>query len=448
MTVEIMAGGQAGLMDITLSRETNLILGQHMYQSLSFLQMSVQELEECLRDMSLENVMLEEEEPPRPAAPLTYGAIRKTAAGTDAELPIPEKQRNTLKEWLIAQIPSERFPAELEKAVRFLIVNLDDRGYLPRETESCEIWQREKRLFDRALETLQGMDPAGVGARDLRECLCLQLRRAGEEDTLAERICYGYLEHLGRHHFNHIANALKVSEAEVLEAAHRIRELSPFPSNGFCDGRDPVWIIPDVEVTAEGGELLVRCLDEYLPHYCISEYYVSLLSSGELEKEEKQYLQEKMRQAKWALGCVRRRSETMLLCAREIVERQKEFFLYGKSALRPCYMSDVAWALGVHPSTVSRAVRNKYILCRWGAVPMEDLFRHEVGGDTVDEIVREIRGIIAAEDCLRPLSDNAISEKLLQRGYSVARRTVAKYREAAMIPPATGRKKRDTKRAG
>ncbi len=430
-------------MDVVLSNETNLTIGQHMFQSLSFLQMSIQELEDCLRDMSLENVMLEEERAPRPPAPPAYGTIRKTAGGTDAELPIPEKQRNTLKEWLIAQIPAERFPPELERAVRQLIVNLDDRGYLPAEIGASGFWQREKPLYDRALEVLRGMDPAGVGARDLRECLLLQLRRNGEEDPAAERICEGYLDHLGKHHFNHIANALKISEAEVLAAAQRIRKLSPFPSNGFCDGRDPVWITPDVEVTAEGNELRVRCLDEYLPHYCISEYYVSLLSSGSLEKEEKQYLQEKLRQARWVLGCVRRRSETMLLCAREIVECQKQFFLRGRGSLRPCSMSDIAYSLGVHPSTVSRAVRDKYILCRWGTIAMEDLFQHEVAGDTADEIIREIREIISNEDSGRPLSDNAISGKLRQRGYSIARRTVAKYREAAMIPPATGRKKRD-----
>ena len=429
-------------MGISLSQETKLVIGQQMYTSLSFLQMGALELEERLQEMSMENVMLEEIEGPQKEPPLRSGLLRKSKSGTMSEMPIPDQQRTTLKMFLTDQLTHASCPAEIEKAIRFLILNLDDRGYLSEELCQTTVWQKQRQLFQAALQQLQQMDPPGVGARNLKECLLLQLERAGEKDSLAAIICENYLEHLGKHHFNYIAGALNVSEAAVQEALLRLRALAPYPANGFDDGPDPVWVRPDVEVVLEDHELVVRTLDEYLPHYAISSYYVSLLSSGELKEEDERYLKEKLREAKGVLNFVYRRSETTLLCAKAIVERQRQFFLYDPDSLNPCSMTELAAALGIHPSTVSRAVRDKYILCRWGTVPMADFFQNEVSGDTAWEITQRIQEMISDEDPYHPLSDNAISERLAARGYNIARRTVAKYREAAMIPPATGRKKR------
>ena len=432
-------------MDINLTQKTKLVAGQQMQTSLNFLQMGTLELEERLREISMENIMLEETEPPRMDPLPLHGTARTPLADSDDdfdEMPIPDKQHKTLKASLQDQLNFSSHPSRLTRAIDFLILNLDEHGYLPADICMSNEWKKQETLYQEALEHLQQMDPAGVGARDLRECLLLQLKRSKEEDSVAAKICENYLDQLGKHHFNYIAGALGISEAQVQEAMLRIRMLSPFPANGFDDGHDTVYIRPDVEVVLENDDLAVRSLDEYLPHYAINTYYVSLLSSEDITQEEEKYLQEKYREAKWILSCVRRRSETTLLCAKAIVQRQKPFFLDNFESLSPCSMTDIADELGIHPSTVSRAVRDKYFLCNRGIVPMSDFFRHEISGNTADDLAQKIQEIIASEDVYHPLSDNAISEKLAQQGYDVARRTVAKYREAAAIPPATGRKKR------
>lgn len=433
--------GRHDKLEILLSRETKLILGQRMYQSMNFLQMSAEELEEYMRELSMENPLLEEL-PRRQTRSQTGGGGRiRTQSGDSMELPIPDKVQRTLKMAVEEQVRFMHLPKKTEAALRQLLLNLDDRGFLPPDIEQTRMWQHAPDEFAAALELLQGLEPVGVGARSVSECLCLQLEHMGMEGELAYIICRDWLDHLMRSHINHISKAMDVDESEVMEAKELISTLNPTPSNGFDDGRCTVWVVPDVEIIIEDGEPVVLKLDGYMSEYTISSYYESLSASEGLSRDESEYLREKIEQARWALACVARRKETVVACAEAVAREQREFFESGQG-IHPCSMNDVAGQLGIHPSTVSRAVKNKYIACRWGVFPMSRFFTREVGGGTAEEISALIRELIDAEDARHPLSDNAICKALAERGCEVARRTVAKYRDEAGIPPATGRKKR------
>ena len=437
-------------MELSLKRETKLVVGQRMYQSMSFLQMGIEELDTCLRELSMENPMLEAGPP---AQDFGRGLMRpcsgraRTKNGESSELPIPERSKRTLRTALEEQLLSMHLTRELERAVLFLIINLDERGYLSADVEEAARSAGHSTLFSEALAVLQSMEPGGVGARDLSECLRIQLAQLGQSGGLADEICRRMLEHLAKNHINHIAKALNVSEQEVIEAKRLISSLEPTPSNGYDSGECTLWVIPDIEVSFEDGKPQLLYTDGYMPSYGLSAYYSSMLDRPELSEEERDYLREKLSQAQWALGCVKRRRDTLLSCASVIVEEQREFFEKGSGALRPCSMAEVASRVGVHPSTVSRAVKDKYISCRWGVFPMSYFFAKEVCGETQGDILQEIVSIISAEDPKRPLSDSAICQELASRGYDIARRTVAKYRDLANIPPATGRKQRCSTKA-
>ena len=422
-------------------------MGQQMFQSLSFLQMSTEEMAEYLQELSMENPLLEPLPPKRPIESRLIsmrGGRARRRESEDLDLPLPDRCGMSLPESLTEQVLTMKLPARLEKALRHLIINLDERGYLLPGLRESAAWQSEPELFDAALPLLRSLDPPGVGADDLADCLCLQLERRGLRDSTAYRICESQLEHLAKNHIHHIARALGVSESEVAEAKELIAALNPLPSNGFDDGCRNAVIIPDIILEFEEGEPVIYTGDDGLTGYGLSPYYLQMAERADLSEEERLYFREKIEQAKWAVNCVRRRRETLLRCAEEIVNEQWDFFARG-GALRPLSMGELASQLGVHLSTVSRTVRNKYLSCRRGTFPLSYFFAAEVSGDTTEEIVRTMRRIVSREDPRRPLSDSRICEELRRCGFDIARRTVAKYREKENIPPATGRKERNVK---
>ena len=435
-------------MELILGTEHRLVIGQRMYQSMNLLQMSADELTDYLNELSMENPLFEVT-PPKIGDAVIHAKARSGVVrghdGDDYELPLPDKCGCSVRTELTEQLCIMHLGRELERAIRFLIINLDDRGYLSPELEHSGTWQSAPALFASALRTLQGMEPAGIGARSVSECLCIQLDRMGLHDSAAYKICSSYLEHLAKDHINHISKALGISDAETARARKLIASLNPFPSNGYDDGRSDCWIVPDIEVTYSGGELSISILEQRLPRCEVNSYYENMLRRDALSDEEKDYFSEKLSQAQWAINCVKRRYDTLLKCVTALVDEQREFFTERSGALRPCSMSDIAYRVGVHPSTVSRAIKNKYLNCDRGVFPLSKFIAVEVGGETSDEIIRCISEIVANEDSMHPLSDSAICQRLSDLGYDIARRTVAKYRDKALIPSAVGRKRRDGK---
>lgn len=438
-------------MELTLRKEERLVLGQQMRQSMQLLQMSSLELEEYLNELAMENPLLEVR-PPRERRESALHSVfsgerRKPAMPSldSDEYLRPARNYETLPELIMEQIAGMRVPELMRRELNYLAWELDERGYLPEDAGDLRAFGNSRERYDNAVRALQSLEPAGVGARSLSECLRIQLRRGGVTDELPYKICESCLDRLAKGQLNHIAGELGVSIQRVAQAREIIAALEPRPSNGISDGGATPYVIPDVElkITPEGFELTAA--DRYMPSYGVDAYYAAMAEREELSAEEREYFAEKLRQAKWAVSCVSRRRDMLISCAREIVEAQRAFFTDGRAPLLPLTMTELSRRLEVHPSTVSRAVKGKYILCRWGVFPLSRFFAQELGGvegSTGGDLTVGIRMLIAEEDPAHPLSDRELAERLSKRGLEVSRRTVAKYREAAMIPAAPGRRTR------
>lgn len=442
-------------MELQLREEQKQVLGQYAYQSMQILALNTLELESLLNDMAKENPLLEVE-PPREvysvrAAARSTGGIRPFIQYHERDA--SREDGESLAEYLLEQVAMMKIDAEAKKAVRFLAGNLDERGYLMLCEEDIHgMWPAQ--LFERALSLLQTLEPAGVGARNLGECLTIQLRRQGEKDFLPYVLAENFMERLGRGQIHHIARELNVSAAQVTKARDRLVRLTPKPGNGFGRKAGAEYIIPDIEFIREEGPDAIQAVvaEKYLPRYSVSGYYAAMLERESLTTEERQYFHEKLRKARWILECIERRKNMLLACARIIAQSQCDFIRDGKSALRPLSMKQIADELNVHPSTVYRTVQDKYVACGHGIYPMANFFmRGAAGGLSVcveesfagkAQIAERIRALVGAERKDHPLSDRSIAEILQKEGLNISRRTVAKYREEALIPASSIRRRR------
>jgi RNA polymerase sigma-54 factor len=297
---------------------------------------------------------------------------------------------------------------------------------------------------ERVLGEVQALDPVGVAARDLRECLLIQLQRIGKESSIESQIVTSHLDDLLKRRFPEIARRLGVDVHDVQEAADFLSTLEPRPARQFSGAMDQV-IQPDVVVESDGDDFLVSLNNEHVPMLRISSYYKDLLSEPENRGEVRDYIRDKIKGGRFFIKCIQQRQQTILNIAREIVRRQEDFLRKGPTALRPMTMNQVAQAVGVHETTVSRATHGKYMLTPQGVFEMKYFFtpgyQTEAGADISNESVRKaIAEVVEKEDKHHPLSDQAILEVLRNRGIPIARRTVAKYREQLGILPSHLRK--------
>lgn len=438
-------------LEITLRKETRLVLGQQMQLSMKLLQMTSMELEVYLRELALENPLLKESPPKsRLDAPLRATATRSVSKPTTKddgpkEFAPPTPQYETLADSVHEQIMALRIPELMRRELLYLEGEMDSRGYLPEDCGNISVFGGSWERYEYASKVFQSLEPPGVGARNLSECLCIQLDRRGCKSELAHKICTDYLDRLAKGQLNHISNELGAPIASVSDARDIISSLEPRPSNGFADGGDTPYVLPDIEITETETGFEVSTSDRYMPSYGVDAYYASMANSDDLSESEREYFADKLRQARWAINCVERRRDTLLTCAGSIVEAQHDFFLDGVSPMQPLTMTELADKLDVHPSTISRAVRGKYLLCRWGVYPLSHFFAQELAGSdggTAQGALAIIKELIAAENPAKPLSDRELSELLAGRGFEVSRRTVAKYRDEALIPSAPGRRVR------
>ena len=290
---------------------------------------------------------------------------------------------------------------------------------------------------------LRTLEPAGVGAENLSQCLALQLERAGV-DGPALAIVRDHLEALARCRFRCIADKLGVTVDEVVAARKAIRELDPRPGAVFEQPGQTAYVYPDIFVEEQDGHFVAKARAGERPAFQINGYYRELLANSG-QPEVKEYLRKKVQAAQDVLGAIAQRRDTLLRCAQAIVDRQEDFFRRGEQALRPLRMADVADAVGIHESTVSRAVREKYLQCQRGVYPLGYFFsRGGAGGDMGGAAAKAaLRRLIDGEDKAHPLSDQKLCEALAAGGCPISRRTVAKYRDELNIPGASGRKARN-----
>ncbi|MBI5137653.1 MAG: RNA polymerase factor sigma-54 [Nitrospirae bacterium] len=330
-----------------------------------------------------------------------------------------------------------------------IIGNIDDNGYLRSEiTEIAAVCGEPEADVERVLEVIQEFDPAGVGARNLKECLLIQISQLDLEDSTVERIIEHHLEDLERRRYPQIARALKVTPEEVFEASKVVEGLEPKPGRPFTTTQN-FTITPDVYVVPVDGEYRVLLNEEGIPRLRISPYYRKMLANRDAAPTEaREYLDGKLRSALWMIKSIEQRNRTIVKVAESIVRFQKDFFDHGVSHLKPLILKQVADDIDMHESTISRVTTNKYMHTPHGILELKFFFNSGLSrvsgyGEEVSSVtVREmIRVLVADEDPQKPLKDQEIVKILKARNVAVARRTVAKYRTELSIPPSNRRKR-------
>lgn len=354
-------------------------------------------------------------------------------------------QGTSLQEMLLEQVRESSLPEDLWTVAEMLIGNIDDYGYLKASMEELTLSTgvTEAKILE-VLNTIQTFDPPGVGARDLRECLLLQLERLGRQNTLEYRIVHDFMEALGKRRIPEIARGTGVEVDEVQDALEEISKLEPRPGRAYLPDNDQ-YILPEVFVHRQGDEFVVSTNNEHMPHLRISNTYKDLMSQGENSSEVRNYIREKIRAGKFLIKSLQQRQQTILNIAREIVSRQRDFMEKGVSHLKPLTMIQVAEVVGVHETTVSRAVSGKYMQTPQGIFEMKYFFTAGIqtaSGDGLSNtsVKDMIEDIFSNEDGSKPLSDQEVVRMLKEKGIVIARRTVAKYRTELNILPSNLRK--------
>jgi len=355
--------------------------------------------------------------------------------------------QETLQQNLIGQLNQSVLSASDRKAAELIIGNIDDNGFLQSTPEEMALNSGiAQEDFERMLALIQSFYPAGVGARDLRDCLLIQLQRQGKEHTLEYKIVFEHMDDLGRRRFPEIARRLGMSVEDVQKAADNIARLNPRPGQVFAAAPQN-YVLPDVMVEKVDGEYQIILNNEQIPHLRISNLYKDIIASGDAQSSEvKNYVRDKIRSGKFLIRSIHQRQQTILNIAQQIVSRQRDFLEHGPSYLKPMTMGEVADAVGVHETTVSRAVSGKYMATPQGVFEMKYFFTsgyQTATGDSLSNIsVKEaILDLVKHENGSAPFSDQEIVEILAERGIPIARRTVAKYRDELNILPSHMRRK-------
>lgn len=346
-------------------------------------------------------------------------------------------------EWQLRMTSMDEKTREIGEAI---IGNIDEHGYLQASVDELrDMGDYSAGEVEAALAVVQAFDPVGVGARDLKECLLLQLSQLDLGDTPIKTMVSEHLDHLQNHRFNEIAKAMKLPLEEVIHHCEIIRRLDPQPGSKFTNERSH-YVTPDVYVVKVDGGYEIVLNEDRLPQLRISSVYRRMLENKSDDNQEtREYVKDKLRSALWLIKSVDQRQKTIYKVANSIVRQQQEFLDNGLEHLRPLVLRDVAIDIGMHESTVSRVVSNKYIHTPQGVCEMKYFFHSgiaSVGGDHVSSVTikRRIRKIVEEENPKKPLSDSKIVKILEDEGLVLARRTIAKYREELRIPPSNQRK--------
>ena len=439
-----------------------LLLTQAMRQSLDCLQLSAPELNEYVQEIALSNPLLdvqtptyyetelpsERVSPEREAIELRgedtwRGVLRSTEDAPDFTAYLAREK--TFRDYLSEQVGQMKLvDDELLRLCRFLIDCLDERGYL-----DCPLEELSKEFgiplfsLEQALYAVQMLDPPGVGARSLSECLILQLAQGRTFDPLALAIARDGLELLGKRDYGALAAMLGVGAAEAKQAAAKVLALEPIPSRSFAGSEPTTYIAPDAVFSVQQGQVTVELNEHILPRLSVNAEYAALLTVSD-DGEVQHYVRGKLAEARALIKGVHTRCDTLLQLLTLIAAGQKDFFC-GSGTLAPVTMQQLAEKMDVSTSTVSRAVQNKYIQFQGKIIPIRSFFTTAIRTDAAvssHSVKQRIRSLIHAEDPSAPLSDEALRLALSALGIEVSRRAVAKYRMAMDIPSSSQRKKR------
>lgn len=350
----------------------------------------------------------------------------------------------SLADHLLFQLKMQRCGDDETRVAEHIIHNLDHRGYLILDLEDLVTeLEADPEVVAEALELVQSLDPLGCGARSLSECLQLQAVVMFPEDPEFGRILEPeHLQNLVKRNYQAIAKDLELDVEDVIEYHRMIQDLEPHPGRAFTT-EEPRYITPDIFLEKRNGSWVVSLNEDGMPDLRISRYYQKVLRSA--NKGDRDYLLDKLRGAEFLIKSINKRRKTIRRVMESILKFQREFFEDGVQYLRPLVLQDVADDVGVHMSTVSRVTTNKYVHTSHGTFELKYFFsagvKQQSGGDMASEAIKSrIKHLVAAENSKRPLSDQAIANALKKEGVRIARRTVAKYREAMGVLPSSQRK--------
>ncbi|RLE18458.1 MAG: RNA polymerase sigma-54 factor [Acidobacteria bacterium] len=363
----------------------------------------------------------------------------------------------SLYEHLEWQLQMNLMDATTLEAAKSLLRYLDEDGYLrtPLEAGDRYAWFAEELGINEdriraGIQAIQELDPTGVGAETLQECLMLQVKQLGfEDDEILSKLITHYLHDIGEHRTDRICKALGLTEDELSVYISFIKKLEPKPGREYSTSR-PQYIIPDVFVYKVGDEYQIQLNDDGLPHLRVNRSYSAIVAEkGKLNQEQREtrrYVKEKLKSAIWIIRSIQNRQHTILKVARSIVARQRDFLDYGIEKMRPLTLREVAEDIGMHESTVARVVKNKYMHTPRGLFEFRFFFSARITGANGDDVsslaVKEkIRKIVETESQQKPYSDSGIANILRAHGIDIARRTIAKYREELGIVSSSERKK-------
>lgn len=453
--------------NLNLSQEQRLVMTQQMQLSIKLLQMSSCDLREYIDNEFTENPMLEGDfdtvqemdnyqdkidykEMIKYLEFDNYGSQNYSSYDSDNDVSpfnfISEKK--SLTEYLNEQVLECNENEFIKTIVGYMIENLDARGYLAFPLiDICRELNISEKLANEALEVLQDLEPDGIGARDLKECLKIQLIKTGILDDNLDIIIDNYLELIGDNKYLVISKVLKITPKEAQDYGDLIKTLEPKPSRGFYTGDDVKFIIPDASIRKIDGEYFVIMNEGALPRLSINSLYKKIVNSKE-DKQAEEYVKNKLNSAMFLIKSIEQRKSTLLRILEKVVQKQSEYFDKGQKYLKPMSLKEIAEELEVHESTISRAVRDKYVLTGMGTVKIKDMFTtgltsNDNGGQDVAvvNIKKQIKSMLDNENKAKPLSDQVICDELNKNGLNISRRTVAKYREELGIKSSSKRKR-------
>lgn len=464
----------------SLKMSQQLVMTPQLQQAIKLLQLNHLELAELVNQEMVENPVLEEDIQERddPLAPKKDNDTTSTTEDPNAEgqreqeidwekylenyssspstgpevrrdtedLPTYDQtltRSDTLQEHLMWQLHMAEADDEVRRAAAAVIGNLNDEGFLSSTLE--ELADEEIMRFDDVEEGMllvQTFDPLGVGARSLAESLLIQARVIYPDDKIVLRILRDHVAELEKRDYKRIARSLGVSVQRILEAMRSIAELEPRPGREFVN-EEPRYITPDIYVIKDNDEYVVQLNEDGVPKLRVSNYYRKVLSGA--GKGDKEYIQEKLRSAQWLIRSIYQRQRTIFKVVESIVKQQRPFFEEGVAKLKPMILRDVAEDIGMHESTVSRVTTNKYVHTPHGTFELKFFFNSSIqqgDGDVASEAVKQrIKAIIADENPRKPYSDSALVKMLADEDITIARRTVAKYRDMLGIASSSQRKR-------
>lgn len=455
-----------------MTQDQRLILTQNMQQSIKILQMSLHDLREYIDNEYSENPVLEVNEEIISYDDAQVNEEMNTEDRYDHKKIVEElysdnykdrsekiysgeevsplnfiEKKMSLKEYLQEQLIEINIDQYMLTICKYIVESLDDRGYLEISIEElAKELNISEEVVEKALELVQSLEPYGIGARSIKECLLIQSLKLNILDDIIEKIILNHLENVAENKYELMGKDLNISPREAQRYGDLIKKLEPKPSRGFYTGEEVNYIIPDAEIKNIDGEFFILMNESVLPRLMINKTYKDVLQNNQ-DSETNAYVKDKINQALFLIKSIEQRKNTLHKVLECVINKQKDFFKFGKQHIKPLTLKEVAEIIEVHDSTVSRAIKDKYVLTSYGTIKIKDLFASGLSSNNSDDdmatikIKNEIKRIVNEENKGKPLSDQIISSILAEEKMNISRRTVAKYREELGIKSSSMRKR-------